>query len=297
MYHRVAALSPDVHGLCIAPDVFREQMLTIRQHYPFVALAEMNDALVSGEPLPKGVAVTFDDGCLDNLTVASAILQELDVPATFFIPTDRLAEKHEFWWDTLERIFTSSEVLPAELTLNLPTPRVLPTSNKDERLAAHFSLAERMRGLPIGARDALLEKISTWAGIDLTPRDTHRPMLRDELRELASRPKHTIGSHTVHHLSLPVQPVTAQLGELLDSKQILEGLVGKRIRAFAYPYGAVVESTRKLVEGVYECAVTTTAGAASSETHCLEVPRIDANQFTGAGLLGAIASVIGDDRT
>ena len=37
--------------------------------------------------------------------VASPILAELGVPATFFVNSDRLDEEHERWWDMLERDF------------------------------------------------------------------------------------------------------------------------------------------------------------------------------------------------
>ena len=49
-----------------------------------------SQAAASGRIPERAVAVTLDDGYLDALTIASPILTELGVPATFFVNTDRL---------------------------------------------------------------------------------------------------------------------------------------------------------------------------------------------------------------
>ena len=116
MYHRVATLNPDVHHLCIAPDIFRSHMATVRRHHRPTALTDLADAVSARGDCAGLVAVTLDDACLDNLTIASDILQEFEIPATFFVPTANLEHRREYWWDTLERIFYSAEV-PTELRL------------------------------------------------------------------------------------------------------------------------------------------------------------------------------------
>lgn len=59
---------------------FRNQMLEIKKSYKLVTLS----AMLRGAKDPS-VAVTFDDGYLDNLSVAAPILQNLKIPATLFM--------------------------------------------------------------------------------------------------------------------------------------------------------------------------------------------------------------------
>ena len=56
------------------------------------------------EALPeRAVGISFDDGYLDNLTVAAPLLSKCGAPATFFVTTRWLESPGEYWWDTFER--------------------------------------------------------------------------------------------------------------------------------------------------------------------------------------------------
>src|SRR5262245_3362663 len=172
MYHRVAELSPDVHRLCIAPTLFREQMETLKTDCRPVGLTDLVDSLAS-DNVPRGaVAITFDDGSLDNLTIASPILQEFDLPATFFITTERLIERHEFWWDELERILIASAMLPDQLDMRSNGGQIYPTGTPESRLKTFQVLASQIRVLPPAERDRVISRITAWAGAASLPRDT-----------------------------------------------------------------------------------------------------------------------------
>jgi peptidoglycan/xylan/chitin deacetylase (PgdA/CDA1 family) len=285
MYHRVAELSSDVYRLCISPNTFREHMEELRRRYRPVGMSDLAAHLHSGKMPAGAVAVTFDDGCLDNLTVASDILQAFDVPATFFITTERLTERHEFWWDVLERIFVSDRTLPRELDLSGDGADVYQTDTQDERLDAYRALSEKIRNLDANGRDALMTRIETWAHVDLTPRETHRPMLGAEILNLSRRPRHDIGAHSVHHLSLPYQPLEVQRREVFESKATLEGLLDAEVMTFAYPYGQHDEVTIAVVGGGFEVAVTATPGVTTVDQNPLALPRIDASQLTREDLV------------
>lgn len=79
-YHSVGARD---HEMNVTPDAFRQQMTWLADNFDVVSV---EDALAgSGQ-----VAITFDDGYIDNLTNAVPILSELGLPATFFIVTRRM---------------------------------------------------------------------------------------------------------------------------------------------------------------------------------------------------------------
>ena len=64
----------------------------------------------SRQQLPTdAVAVTFDDGYVDNLKFAKPRLESAGVPATVFVTTGQIGRAGEFWWDELARIVLGSQ--------------------------------------------------------------------------------------------------------------------------------------------------------------------------------------------
>lgn len=87
MYHRVARL-PRSDQLTVSPERFEEQMALLARSRRVVSLAEVVRLLHGRERVADAVAVTFDDGYRDNLTLALPILEKYRVPATIFVTTD-----------------------------------------------------------------------------------------------------------------------------------------------------------------------------------------------------------------
>ena len=185
LYHRVGCRAPDVHDLSVDREDFRGHMQHLRDHFCVRPLDELVDRTLDGSVPPRAVAVTFDDGYLENLEVVSPILLDIDIPATFFVNTDRLDEEHECWWDVLERVLISTDELPPVLDLFSDGRWVRPTSSSDERLAAHRALVEQMYASTANERSAIVDRVVQWSGRDTAPRRTHRPMT--ERRSSSSR--------------------------------------------------------------------------------------------------------------
>ncbi len=76
----------------------------------------------------------------------------------------------------------------------------------------------------------------------------HVHMTPSELRELASMPNVTIGSHGMNHSSLTECDNSTLKEELSSSKKYLEDCLGKEVKAIAYPYGEVNRRVRASAE-------------------------------------------------
>ena len=223
------------------------------------------------------MAVTLDDGYVDALSVASRILTELGVPATFFVNTDRLSEEHERWWDILERVFLTETTLPSVLAISLGGHDFqMPTATPSERAGALECLNRTAWPLGADARARLAADVLAWRGGTMAPRATHRVLTEDEVRALASRPGHSIGAHTIHHLALTTQPADTKRIEVFENKMTLERVLHQPVHLFAYPYGELdAEIVMTVRKAGFFAAVTVQAGLVSAGTNRLLLPRYE----------------------
>jgi len=232
LYHRIADVDLDPFSLCVPPTEFRRQMTWIKNECHPVSLDTLVDGILRGSPMDRAVAITFDDGYLDNLTEASPILLELGLPATFFVTTERFTHAREYWWDALIRTECSQDELK--------------------------ELQRRVMNSPAGDRDLILaERLGT---AEPCPRSDVRPMTAREVAELASRPQHAVGAHTVNHLLLPIQTPSVCQFEMVNCKNELESLLSVAVRAVAYPFGGFSTEVCRLAS---EAGFTTGLGTVS----------------------------------
>jgi peptidoglycan/xylan/chitin deacetylase (PgdA/CDA1 family)/SAM-dependent methyltransferase len=277
LYHRVASLTSDTHGLCTTPEQFERHMEHLRRFYIPFDLREIVQLARLGRIPRRAVAVTFDDGYLDNLTTASPILSGLGIPATFFLNTEDVEIEHESWWDTVERILLCTSILPPVLEFaSQGGPVAIPTGTSEERRAAVMSLHGLLLYAGTDERRIIIDQLLRWCGRELPVRSTHRLMTAAEIAELSRRPGHEVGAHTTHHLLLTAHPQRIQREEMEDNRNELERLVGRGVSAFSYPYGDFAAETVEVVRELgFEIAVTVKPGVVRPESDPLLLPRLE----------------------
>jgi peptidoglycan/xylan/chitin deacetylase (PgdA/CDA1 family) len=277
MYHRIASLDPDTHHLCVSPARFRAHMEYLRREYEPIGLEDLVRATAAGRISERSVAVTLDDGYLDALHTASPILLEFEIPATFFINSDRLDEKHERWWDVVEHVFLAGLKIPAALTLQTVGQRAeFPTGTPEERARTARALNDAAWSMTNEQRQAMVREIVAWSGLDIVPRESHRVMTGREILQLSQRPGHSIGAHTIHHLALTMHGPATQRSEILDDKTQLERLLGRPVLTFSYPYGDFSAEMVELARAApFVGAVTVQNGLARRRADPMLLPRIE----------------------
>ncbi len=233
LYHRIDH-RPDIHQLGISPDLFAQHLQWLRTECTLLRLDELLTTPPEELP-PRPVALTFDDGYVDNLDVAAPLLQ--GTPVAFFLTTRWLYEPGEYWWDVLERILLGTADVPAVLRIAIGgRDETLTTGDRDARLRAHWRLHEAMVHASVGERDRLEAFLRAWSGGG-PPRV--RPVTADEVCRLAALPGVAIGAHTINHVALPDQSPEARLEEVSQSRAALARVIGRPVDLFAYPYGAI----------------------------------------------------------
>src|SRR5215469_7744134 len=116
MYHSVmpdpTAHADSLGGIIHSESEFRAQMELLRRDYHPLSLEEVVGNLKTGKPSPKrSVVVTFDDGYTDNSEVAMPILNELGIPATFYVTVDCVERRKLPWPSLLRFAFRQTKLL------------------------------------------------------------------------------------------------------------------------------------------------------------------------------------------
>lgn len=98
-FHRVND-KEEQGGLTVHPRLFEELLEVLGRDYRIVPLARLLEMVAKAEPIPaRTVSITFDDGYLDNFSVAAPILKRRKIPATFFVSSGYIGTTRTFPWD------------------------------------------------------------------------------------------------------------------------------------------------------------------------------------------------------
>lgn len=270
MYHRICQEPCDPWALCVPAQDFDEQLAVLARRRAAVDLAAFADESAYTRRGAR-LAVTFDDGYLDNLTAALPLLERHEIPATLFVVGNAIGRDREFWWDGLQRALLESGPLPPALEFPFGSgPHryllndLLPDETSKDELGdpdwradggAPGNQRQRLFGtlwaaivvLEPSEQDAAIDHLLTWAGQPLTPPAARVPMSPDQFARLAAHPLISIGSHTLDHVSLPHLTPAQQRLQITVGQQRVEELTGRRPDRFSYPFGRYCDSARAVL--------------------------------------------------
>jgi peptidoglycan/xylan/chitin deacetylase (PgdA/CDA1 family) len=98
MLHRVRETDGS-DGLTIDVATFRRYCQFFRDYFQVLPLADVVGGLERRALPDRALAITFDDGYLDNFENAAPVLHDLGLPATFFVVTQWIETEVVPWWD------------------------------------------------------------------------------------------------------------------------------------------------------------------------------------------------------
>lgn len=308
MYHRIARPSVDPWGLAVRPEYFEQHLdVLCRSRHP-LSLSEFVQLLML-RTLPRdAVAVTFDDGYVDNLREAKPRLDACVVPATVFVTTGSVGQRHEYWWDELARgILLRRARLDCEVEIAGERCRLrfaeldgndrssswrATEQPRTERESTYLAVWRRLQVLPAAERRAALDRLRN--ALDPPPADeADLPMTGQEIASLWSGGLIQIGGHTVTHPVLPSLDPIERRREIRDGKLACERLAGRQITGFAYPHGALDADSRAAVrESGFLLACSTDCRAVSAhDDDALALPRVAVPDVDGAALTRVLNDV------
>lgn len=227
IYHQVVPTRDPMRPSEPTAAEFDWQMQLLARYFTPLSLDEAVQRLASGTLPANAVCVTFDDGYLNNLTVAQPILARYNIPATVYVAT---AFRHgdNMWNDRIQDLCAD----PNRFTLKTSDAEI-ELGDWPSRIAAAQQLLKKLKYLPVAER---LQAVDALYQLNQAEEYAPRMMNDSQLQQLAALGV-TIGAHTHNHPILKSLDANAQQAEIEQSKTLLEQILQRPIEHFAYPNG------------------------------------------------------------
>ena len=241
MYHGVTEKSyTSITPRHLTATDFKKHLSYLKKNFNIVPLQQLFE-LHKDNATPKKhtIAITFDDGFVNNLNTALPILESYQIPATFFISAICVDDEHYILWSDLIAIIRAKT---PENYLELNGYKFQKKGAYDlYNTELNVSGFDYIKNLPPADRDTLLEKMAVTYDIKKLIRDIpaecYKLLNKEELKRLAASKYVDIGSHGYSHLNLANIPIATAENELKTSKQKLESVINKEVTGIAYPDG------------------------------------------------------------
>lgn len=222
----------------VSKDYLEDFIKYISVHFNVISLNDFYSKKFKANTL--NIAITFDDGYLNNYSYAIPILKKYNIPASFFITT--IHNLNNFLWtDFLDLV--SFHTPKTEIIFK---DKVYKKNTKSEFVYNGTSLKNKCKALGYSEIATLHELFQEeWKEIADKTKEYWQLMDIDKLKDIANDPLFSLGTHGKTHANLEIMDSEEVEGELKESKEFLEALCNRPVQDFAFPFGYY---NKKLIE-------------------------------------------------
>lgn len=269
-YHHVFPETEPYHPDDLCAQDFTLQITYLKKYFNIMSLDKAVELQKQKALPPKSLVITFDDGYLDNYTVARPILEKLNCPASFFIASEGV-EKGYLWNDVIEQSIkrTSNKAISANIigiTLEIAT--------EQQKQQAFHQLINHLKFLNNEQRQQTLALLTDELNISTF---SQTMMNKEQIFNL-HQSGFTIGAHTHSHTILSTEQDNISNNELITNKHYLEKTINHPIKFLAYPNGLYgrdfTNEHCQMVKSLnFEAAFSTNDGGSISTSNIFKIPR------------------------
>jgi len=236
-YHRIgdATQTPYDSGTFSATAEELDAQVTYLKRHFYITTLEEACAMASGDAqLTTSALITFDDGYIDNYTLAFPILRSHGVQGVFFLPTDFIGGKKLPWWDIIAYIVKHSQC--KILHLGHPKTQTIDLE-RDGYPMAIMHILRLYKRLSIDEGDRFISSLEEHCECSRPNDCAERCFLNWDEARMMQQAGMAFGSHTHSHEILAKLSLERQQEELRLSREILESQLNQRIDTLAFPVG------------------------------------------------------------
>ncbi|MBN2018003.1 MAG: polysaccharide deacetylase family protein [Candidatus Cloacimonetes bacterium] len=279
MYHNFYDENHKKHtnvGLDIS--CFEKQLQYLRTYYNPISLHELVNYIQNEVPIPENAAVlTFDDGYMNNYTLAFPLLEKYQIPATIFMTMDFIYNSLWIWVNALEYIISKASI--KHFSISIPDRGLVTFTieNEEEKAKVYKQLKEMLKEFHPSMIDNIISELKKNLNVKIGYNEVINYQMLDEstIKKMSS-PLVDFGSHTLSHPILTRLNTEEVIHEIKDSKEILERILGEEVEYFCYPNGDYNEEIVAIVKEHYKAALSTDSGFVDKSSNIFLLPRIAA---------------------
>ncbi len=281
-------------GSLVSAESMRHQVRLLKSSYHLLSAEEALACLASGAEVPaRSVLLTCDDGLQNVLTEMVPILRDEGVSCLFFVTGASAADTASMLW--YEELYLMLKAAPAG-RLAFPELRLsAQLADQNHRRQLWWSWVKELSKHDAGVRQSFLESLREHCDLPKSwksryeengARQRFYQMTTGQLRELAQRGM-AIGSHTMSHPVLAESSAEFVWEEMIKSRDVLAGVIGKPVWAMAYPFGDPASAGPRefaLAERAgYSCAFLNCGGGFCDNFSRFAIPRVHVTADMGLG--------------
>lgn len=279
---------PSVFG--VTPAKFREQLLLLNKGKfvsPIDLLDNSKEILDSKEIF---YLITFDDGLKEQFDYALPILDELEIPAVFFVNSSNFHDKKV---STVHKIHLLRSIIsPDEFVKQLFHLDSIELSSLEKKRAKDIyqyddeksAILKFILNFKMNFKEQ--EEVMNTIFVRYFEEESvleNLYMNKQSIKELAKRG--FLGSHSHNHYPLGLLDQEAIRFEIENSKRILEESTNSKIELIGYPYGTIETCTNIVGEiaekAGFKLGFTTSRGSNTGIENPLLLNRFDCNDMPG----------------
>ena len=274
-YHRVGNTQFDYNNTCVSKENFEQQIIYLKTYYKVLSMEEF--LLYSGKDIVT--TITFDDGYKETVNTVLPIIEKYNVPITVFV-TYNERDVTEFWMSDILRLIFEGDFENGNLYFEIKGEKIFLTiKDINDKYNAYYFFRRLFREQSKEFRKKVLEEIHKQTNIEWKSRAEFRPLDKEDILKLSKHELVDVGAHTVEHVSLAKYSEEIQRIDIENSIEIIQGITGKKVDYFAYPFGNSEDvnnaTTKILRENGIVAAFTTKSKIIDETDNNFLLPRIN----------------------
>ena len=215
---------------------FTNQMKWLKRYANLISMDEMVYHYDNNLRLPKNTTlITFDDGFKNNYSVACPILNDMNIPATFYVTSGMIGKSQAFWVDRIENSINLSAQKFIDLRLDKNEHFDLRT--KKQRIIVIKKIKKYCKNTKNTKKEELIKKLEKITGVktDNNSCKNYQIMNWKELKKLSENDNFIVGGHSMHHEILSSLSIQKMRENIKKSIKILKEKLQKEILHYSYP--------------------------------------------------------------